>query len=181
MHTTTGAHTEEPKTRRERLVEIAIEYTEETHDARTRRQLAGEEPVSRYAAVTSEGSPESSYSANGNLLVADTPEALAEVLRQECGEGWLVHGRVWDLDAPWHSWGNLEVAYSVSVGDGYRPPLHMVEVEGREDGTYLFEDLLDAETFVKTIRRHGDEASLRTAALHDHRGAERLIDAERER
>jgi hypothetical protein len=103
----------EPKTRRARLAAIAAEYTELVHDSTTAAQPAGADPVSHYAAVTSEGSPESSYASNGNLLVAESAAELAEFLRRECGEGWLAHGRVWDLDAPFHLWGNLEVAYSV--------------------------------------------------------------------
>jgi hypothetical protein len=106
----------EPKTRRERLAATAAEYTEEIHEQRTRRQLAASEAVSRFAAVTSEGSPESTYAQNGNLIVADTVEALAELVRQECDEGWLAHGRVWDLDGPWNLWGNLAGAYLVQVG-----------------------------------------------------------------
>lgn len=54
----------EPQTRRERLQAIAGGYTEEIYDRRTRAQLGATEPVSRYAAVTTEGSPESSYAAN---------------------------------------------------------------------------------------------------------------------
>jgi hypothetical protein len=100
----------EPKTRRDRLAALAVEYAEEIHDTRTRHQRAGLEPVSRFAAVTSEGSAESSYASDGNLIVADTTARLAELLRQECGEGWLAHGRVWDLDAPWHLRGNLEIS-----------------------------------------------------------------------
>ena len=168
----------EPQTRRERLAAIAAEYTEEIHDGRTRLQEAGVEPVSRFAAVTSEGSPESSHASNGNLIVADSALSLAEQLRQECGEGWLAHGRVWDLDAPWHLWGNLEVAYSVSVGGGYLPPLHLVTIEGREEGVYLFDDLVDAEAFLRVVRHNGDEAVLSTNPLHDHRAADRLIDTE---
>jgi hypothetical protein len=174
-------HDKEPQTRNERLAAIAEEYTEEIHDPRAARQLSRLEPAGRYAAVTSEGSPESSYASNGNLLVADTPVELAELLRGECGEGWLVHGRVWDLDGPWHLWGNIGVSYSVSVGEDYLPPLHVVTVEGRKDGTYLFDDLVDAESFVKAVRRHGGTAQLTTNPLHDHRAADRLIDAERER
>lgn len=172
---------ERPNTRRERLRAIAEEYTEEIYEPSAKAQLEGTAPASRYAAVTSEGSPESSHAANGNLLVADSAAALAEQLRQECGEGWLAHGRVWDLDAPWHLWGNLEVAYSVRVGEDATPPVHVVAVAGREDGTCLFEDLLDAEAFANAVRRHGCEARLSEEPLHDHRGADRLIDAERER
>jgi hypothetical protein len=171
----------EPRTRRERLAAIAEEYTEEIHDRRARHQLAGVESISRYAAVTSEGSAESSHASNGNLIVAETAAELAELLRQECGEGWVVHGPVWDLDAPFDIWGNLEIAYSVRVGDESTRPVQVVRVEGREDGTYLFEDLLDAEGFREVVRRHGGEAGLSEKPLHDRRGAERLMDAERQR
>jgi hypothetical protein len=51
----------EPQTRRERLAAIAAEYTEEIHEPRTKAQLDGTQPVFRFATVTSEGSPESSY------------------------------------------------------------------------------------------------------------------------
>jgi hypothetical protein len=170
----------EPRTRHERLAAIAAEYTEEIHDPRAERQLSRLEPVSRYAAVTSEGSPDSSYASNGNLLIADSAGDLAVQLGGECGEGWLAHGRAWDLDAPWHSWGNLGVAYSVSVGDGYRSPVHCVSVEFREDGVYAFEDPADASAFLEVVRLHGGRAVLSELALQDHRGAERLIDAERE-
>jgi hypothetical protein len=172
---------DEPKTRRERLAAIAAEYTEEIHDPRTRRQLAGAEPVSRLAAVTSEGSPESSCWDNGNLLVADTPQALAEGLRQECGEGWLAHGRLWDLDAPFHNWGNLEVAYRVRVGEETNRPVQVVRVAGREDGIYLFDQLVDAEAFQKTVRLRGLEADISERPVNGDRSADRLIDAERER
>ena len=139
----------EPKTRRERLQAIADEYTEEIHQETSRHQLDGLKLVSRYAAVTSEGSPESTYASNGNLIVADTEAELAEQLRGECGEGWLAHGRAWDLDAPWHLWGNLEVAYSVRVGDEVARPVHVVSVEFREDGVYAFDDPVDAQAFPK--------------------------------
>jgi hypothetical protein len=172
---------EEPKTRHDRLAAIAEECTEEIHDPRTRRQLARLEPVDRYAAVTSEGSPESSYASNGNLIVADQPGALAEGLRQDAGEGWMAHGRVWDLDAPWHSWGNIGVTYSVHIGDDHLSSVHVVTVEGRKDGTHLFGDLLDAETFAEAVRRHGGSADLYTRPLDDHRASERLIDAGRAR
>ena len=124
----------EPQTRRERLAAIAEEYSEEIHDPRTENQLAGAEPVSRFAAVTSEGSPESSYASNGNLIVADTQADLAKRLRQEAGEGWLAHGRARDLDAPFDIWGNLEVAYRVRVGEDAVGRVQMVRLKGREDG-----------------------------------------------
>jgi hypothetical protein len=172
---------DEPTTRRERLAAIAEEYTEEIHDSRAAGQLAGADPVSRFAAVTSEGSAESTYGSNGNLLVAESARELAELLHQECGEGWVAHGRVWDLDSPFHLWGNLEVSYSVRVGEDAIRAVHTVRVEGREDGTYLFDDLLDAESFAKVVRRHGGAAELTEEPLHDNRGADRLIDAERGR
>ena len=167
-----------PKTRRERLAAIAASYTEEIHEHRTQHQLAGVEPISRFAAVTSEGSPESSYASNGNLIVADTTPRLAEQLRQECGEGWLAHGRVWDLDAPWNLWGNVEIAYRVEVGDGATRPVHLVSVTGREDGIYVFDDLVDAEAFLRMVRHRGGEAVLSEEPVHDHRAADQLIDAE---
>jgi hypothetical protein len=171
----------EPKTRRARLAAIAGEYSEQIHDSRSAGQLAGADPVSRFAAVTSEGSAESSYSFNGNLLVADSPGALAELLRQECGEGWLAHGRVWDLDAPFHLWGNLEVACSVRVGEDATKPVSVVSVEFREDGVYAFDDPADAIAFLQAVRLHGGRAVLSEEPIHDHRGADRLIDAERGR
>lgn len=174
-------HDTEPKTRRERLAAIAEEYTEEIHDRRTRAQLGATEPASRFAAVTSEGSAESSYASNGNLIVADAAATLAEQLRQDCAEGWLAHGRVWDLDAPWHLWGNLEVSYSVRVGEECVRPIQIVLVEGREGGTYLFDDLLDAEAFRKAVRLHGGKAVITERPMNDHHAADRLIDAERER
>ncbi len=105
----------EPRTRRARLAAIAKRYTEEIYDGRTERQLAGLEPAFRFAAVTSTGPTDSKDASDGNLIVAEGTHELAELLREECGEGWLAHGRAWDLDAPWHSWGNLEVSYSVNV------------------------------------------------------------------
>jgi hypothetical protein len=171
----------EPQTRRERLVAIAAAYTEEIHEARTRSQLGAAEPVSRFASVTSEGGVESSHATNGNLIVADTPAQLAECLRQEAGEGWLAHGRAWDLDAPWHLWGNLPIAYRVQVGEEITRPVQVVSVEGREDGIHLFDDLVDAEAFQRAVRRWGGEADLAEEPVHDNHAADRLIDAERSR
>jgi hypothetical protein len=105
----------ESQTRGEGLAAIAEEYTEEIHDPKAERQLSGAEPVSRYATVTSEGSPESSYASNGNLIVADTPGELAQRLRHEAGEGWLAHGRTWDLEADWSRDGNLDYGYAAYV------------------------------------------------------------------
>jgi hypothetical protein len=165
----------EPRTRRERLTAIAADYTEEIHDPRTEKQLAGAEPVSRFAAVTSEGSIESGHASNGNLIVADEAPELAELLRRECGEGWLAHGRAWDLDAPFDLWGNLEVGYRVCVGEDCARPVHAVRVHVRRPGLYL----LDAEAFLKAVHRQGAGAELTQEAVLDHRGADRLIDEQR--
>jgi hypothetical protein len=105
----------ELRTRRSRLAAIAAVYTDEIFDQRTARQLSGAEPTLRFAAVTSPGPSDSEDARSGNLLVANDAVALAELLREECGEGWIAHGRVWDLDAPWHPWGNLPVIYSVRI------------------------------------------------------------------
>jgi hypothetical protein len=169
----------EPRTRRERLTAIAADYTEEIHDPRTEKQLAGAEPVSRFAAVTSEGSIESSYASNGNLIVADGPPELAELLRQECGEGWLAHGRAWDLDAPFDLWGNLEIGYRACVGEDCARPVHAVRVHPPRPGLYLFDDRLDAEAFRKTVHHHGARAAISEEVVHDHRAADALIDEQR--
>lgn len=101
--------------RLERLAAIADQHTEMIHDEGTAAQLAGREPVARYAAVTSEGSPESMYSANGNLIVAASAEELAGRLAREVGEGWPSHGRACDLDGGWDPWGNLAVEHRVEL------------------------------------------------------------------
>jgi hypothetical protein len=177
---TQTSHSEpEPGTRRERLAAIAEEYTEEIHEPRTQAQLDGAEPVSRLAAVTSEGSVESSRASNGNLIVADTPAQLAERLRGEAGEGWLAHGRAWDLDAPWHSWGTLPISFVVRVGEECTRPVQVVQLEGRGDGIYLFDELLDAEAFQEAVRHRGGEAAISEEPVHDSHAADRLIDAER--
>jgi hypothetical protein len=175
----TDTNDNEPTTRRERLAAIAAEYTEEIHEPRTKVQLDGAGTVSRFAAVTSEGSPESSYASNGNLIVAETASDLAERLRGEAGEGWLAHGRAWDLDVPWHSWGNLPVSFAVRVGEDCTRPVGVVRVEGREDGIYLFDDLLDAEAFQEAVRHRGGEALVSEEPVYDAHAADRLIDAER--
>ncbi|HVX32138.1 MAG TPA: hypothetical protein VHA80_03275 [Solirubrobacterales bacterium] len=101
--------------RRERLTAIADQFTEMIHETVTAAQLAGRDSVSRYAAVTSEGSPESTYAANGNLIVAETTDDLAVRLAREIAEGWPTHGRVWDLDGDWDPWGNLTVVHRVEL------------------------------------------------------------------
>jgi hypothetical protein len=104
-----------PDRRAERLAAIADQHTMETYDARAAAQLAGREPVSRWAIVTSEGSAESSFASNGNLLVADSPDELGDLIAKEVAEGWPTHGRVWDLDADWDPWGNLQVVHRVAL------------------------------------------------------------------
>jgi hypothetical protein len=171
----------EPRTRRERLRAIAAAYTEEIYDPATAAQIRGAAPVSRFAAVTSEGSVESSHASNGNLLVAEEAGRLAELLRQECGEGWLAHGRAWDLDAPWHPAGNLEAAYSVAVGEDSARQVHVVVSCGRQDGVHLFDDIVDARAFEQAVRRRGGEATRSECPLNDNRAADRLIEAEARR
>jgi hypothetical protein len=169
----------EPRTRRERLTAIASHFFVLIDAATTEKQLAGAEPVSRFAAVTSEGSIESSHASNGNLIVADEAPELAELLRRECGEGWLAHGRAWDLDAPFDLWGNLEVGYRVCVGEDCARPVHAVRVHLPRPGLYLFDDRLDAEAFLKAVHRHGAQAEISEEVVHDHRSADGLIDEQR--
>jgi hypothetical protein len=94
--------TERPQeTRLRRLRQIADEHTEEIYDAETRDELDGAEPVAPFAAVTSEGSGESSFRSNGNLRVFGTKAEMEAALAGELVEGWVPHGRIWDLDAKW--------------------------------------------------------------------------------
>jgi hypothetical protein len=81
---------------------------------------------------------------------------LAEQLRQECGEGRPTVGC--GTSTPFHSWGNLEIAYSVRVGEDATRPVHAVSVRLRREGLYLFEDRIDAEAFVKAVDRYGGQA-----------------------
>jgi hypothetical protein len=106
---------ERQQTRLDRLHQIAEEHTLETYDAETRDQLAANEPVALYAAVTSEGTAQSSYSSNGNLRVFGTKAEMEAVLAAELLEGWVAHGRIWNLDSEWNSWGNLELICIVQV------------------------------------------------------------------
>lgn len=138
--------------RRERLGAIADQHTEMIHDERTRAQLAGREPVSRWAAVTSEGTAESSHAANGNLPVADSVGDLAVLLAKEVAEGWPTHGRVWDLDGDWDSWGNLSVVHWVeAAGSEVRPLSAIVDdiagkalTLGDQRVLELIEEIVDA-------------------------------------
>lgn len=91
----------------------------------------------------------------------------------------MAHGRAWDLDAPWHSWGNLPLSFAVRVGEECVRPIQVVSVIGRKDGIYLFDDPLDAETFVGAVRHHGGTAEISEEPVHDAHAADRLIDAER--
>lgn len=105
----------EPKTRRERLRTIAEDHAEEILEPRTHAQLAGTEPVCRYAAVTSAGPRESDFYGHTNLIVADTSTELSELLGREAEEGYLAYWRIWDLDAPWDLLGNLEASVTVPI------------------------------------------------------------------
>jgi hypothetical protein len=103
--------------RLKRLRQIAEEHTEDIYDAEARDQLAGIEPVAPLAAVTSEGSAESSFHSNGNLLVFGTKGDMEKVLARELLDGWVAHGRVWDLDREWDPWGNLTMSCTVQIGE----------------------------------------------------------------
>jgi hypothetical protein len=167
------------QTRLQRLHQIADQHTEEIHDAEAREQLALDEPVCRYAAVTSEGSAESSYASNGNLLVFGSFAEMSELLAGEAAAGWLAHGRAWDLDTDWDPWGNLAVAYQVKVGRAGPEPVTVVEVDGRDDGIYLFVDQDDAQAFGEAVRRGGGSCSKWEEVVSDGESAQRLIEAER--
>lgn len=138
------------------------------------------EAVPRFAAITSEGSPESPPSPAPTLVLAEGRAGLAERLRAELEEGRLAHGRLWDLDAAFYPWGNLAMAYEVRIGEELIRPVHAVNVEGRDRGLYLFADQLDAEAFCRAVRRRDGRARLSEEQLYDNRRADRLIDAERD-
>jgi hypothetical protein len=104
--------------RLDRLRQIAEDHTEEIHDAEAADQLAGIEPVTPFAAVTSEGSAESSFHSNGNLLVFGTRAEMEAALADEALDGWVTHGRLWDLDAEWDPWGNLQLICTVEIRAG---------------------------------------------------------------
>lgn len=139
-----------------------------------------DEPVPRFAAVTSEGSPESLPSPAPTLILAEGRAALAERLCAELEEGRLAHGRLWDLDAAFYPWGNLAMAYEVRIGEELHRPVHAVSVEGRADGLYLFADRLDADAFCLAVRRRDGRARVSEEQLYDNGRADRLIDAERD-
>ena len=138
----------------------------------------GETP--RFAALTSEGSPESSPRDAPTLILAEQRAGLAERIRAEIEEGRLAHGRVWDLDATFYPWGNLGLAYEVRIGEELVRPVHAVSVEGRDGGLYLFADEVDAEAFCRAVRRRDGRVRVTEELLHHNSGADRLIDAQRE-
>jgi hypothetical protein len=139
----------------------------------------GRDAVPRFAAVTSEGSPEAADIKCGHLVVAEDRATLADRLRAEIEEGRLAHGRVWDLDATFYPWGNLALGYEVRIGGELIRPVHAVSVEGSDGGLHLFVDQLDAEAFCRAVGRRDGEARITTEILHDNSGADRLIDAQR--
>jgi hypothetical protein len=68
------------------------------------------------------------------------------------------------------------------VGPDY---VHVVEVLGREDGTYVFADLDDARAFEETVNGDPTAGASRRCFRHeevvcDHADALKLIEAERE-
>ena len=136
-------------------------------------------PIPRFAALTSEGSPEAGSRLSASLILADDRAGLADRLRAEIEEGRLAHGRVWDLDATFYPWGNLAMAYEVRIGEELIRPVHAVSVEGHDGGLYLFADQLDAEAFCRAVRRRDGQAQISEELLHDNNGADRLIDSER--
>lgn len=136
--------------------------------------------VPRFAALTSEGSPESRPGRAPTLVLAEERCAIAERLRAEIAEGRLAHGRIWDLDAAFYPWGNLAVAYEVRVGGDPVRPVYAVSVEGVGAGLYLFADQLDAEAFCRAVHRREGRARVSEERLYDNNGADRLIDAQRE-
>lgn len=136
--------------------------------------------VPRFAALTSEGSPEQALPPRASILVtAENRTGLAESLRSEIEEGRLAHGRIWDLDAAFYPWGNLAMAYEVRIGEELVRPVHVVSVEGRDGGLYLFADRLDAEAFCRAVERRDGRACIIEEQLYDNSSADRLIDSRR--
>lgn len=135
--------------------------------------------VPRFAALTSEGSPEQPPASAPSLVMAEERTGLAESLRAEIEDGRLAHGRIWDLDAPFYSWGNLAMAYEVRIGEEWVRPVHAVSVEGHEGGLYLFADQLDAQAFCRAVRRRDGQVQVTEEQLYDNSGADRLIDSQR--
>jgi hypothetical protein len=138
---------------------------------------AGETP--RFAALTSEGSPESPPRPAPTLVLAEDRAGLAERLRAELENGRLAHGRIWDLDASFYPWGNMAIDYEVRIDDELIRPVHAVSVEGQDAGLYLFADQLDAEAFCHAVRRCKGQVRVTELLLHHNIEADRLIDAQR--
>jgi hypothetical protein len=158
-----------------RLAAIIVEHACAIRDRHTACAfLAGTAP--RFAAATSRDAPLPGRIATGTtLLVADSTWVLAGLLGQESAEGRPAWGRAWDLDAPWDPGGNLCVSHFVRVGTGSAPPVYGVNVPGREEGRYLFDDLPDAEDFADAVTDRGEVAEVCEELLYDRAGAAELL------
>ena len=82
--------------RRARLAALA-EQCIEVYDADTRAALDGEQPVPRYALMACEGSPESTYRDNPDLVARNSRAELARVAESSLDEGWGILA-MYDLD-----------------------------------------------------------------------------------
>lgn len=167
--------------RHERLAAIIAEHACSIRDHVTARAfLAPLGRTPRFAAATSKDLPlQDRAAAGGRLLVADSTSSLADLLDRECRRGRRAFGRVWDLDAPWHPLGNLDVAYWMRITEAERDSaIYRVTVAGREEGTYFFDHPHDAEDFFDIVRRHGEPAELSEELLYDRLAADALIGVE---
>lgn len=100
--------TVDPQTaRRARLLELSNEC-QDVYDDDAKTALESGNPVPRYALMTSEGSPESSYRDNPNLTVHDTTEAMGTAAANEYDEGWCALKMI-DLDT------GAELGWSIKV------------------------------------------------------------------
>lgn len=171
-----------PARRLGRLRQIAEEYTEEIYDAEATDELAGREPVAPLAAVTSEGSPESSHYGNGNLIISGSAEEMADRLEGELSEGWISSGRVWDLRADEFDicGGNVPITVSVCLGEGHpAAEVYTAQVEGREDGLYVFSHPGCRNAFATAVESEGRRRCIREAEpVNDEAATKRLIAAE---
>ena len=82
--------------RRERLEQIAEEFTEEISESHAQAELDGDRPVAPFAVVTSEGSMGGQFK-NGTLFTCATPVELADYLTTAAENGQASYGRIWDL------------------------------------------------------------------------------------
>jgi hypothetical protein len=96
--------------RRERLAEIAKQCLE-VYEAETAAMLDGRKPTGRYALLTSEGSPESAYRDNPNLIARDDLAVIGEIATSELHEGWGILS-ITDLDT------GDEIGWSIKVDVG---------------------------------------------------------------